>query len=469
MANAYSQRLTELKSRPSCKLKEIGDQWRTPAELYWGINAKFWPFTLDLFTDGDNSKCRNFYTAENNALLQDWTGDLKKLGGSAFANPPYSRASQDDDSNYVTGMRHIIDKTIKERDAGARIVFLIKSATSEVWWPEEADHIAFIRGRISFDVPEWFVPEEGTAAESGAGFASAVAIFDSKWRGDRMSYISREALEGLGGDILSMIADQAATLVALSEPKLAISEPDLPVSEPELAISEPESAIFEPEIEEAIKQDDVLPTHIADITDLRVRAALAAAFGEKEVYSFSESKFAHTWIADSFEFPTIITVSSEVIARAIATSQRHQITELINNSGCTGPQVDRLNALLEFVSAVYSEWFIPIMRELIERVKANAVENIREMRNIADSVIHEFLCDPITAIKSAGLAVAQVDALCAVLSDIDAGDFGEFDRADLMPALNKLVGYVRSRNIDNARYMRIYLRKYTVINGTVAA
>ncbi|MGL5799781.1 MAG: phage N-6-adenine-methyltransferase [Plesiomonas sp.] len=469
MANAYSQRLAELKSRPSCKLKEIGDQWRTPAELYWGINAKFGPFTLDLFTDGDNSKCRNFYTAENNALLQDWTGDLKKLGGSAFANPPYSRSEQDDNGDQVTGMVHIINKVMQEREAGARVVMLIKAATSETWWPENADHIAFIRGRVGFDVPEWFNAPEDEPQKAGAGFASAVAIFDKNWAGDRMSYISREALEGLGGDILSMIADQAATLVALSEPKLAISEPDLPAPEPELAISEPESAIFEPEIEEAIKQDDVLPTHIADITDLRVRAALAAAFGEKEVYSFSESKFAHTWIADSFEFPTIITVSSEVIARAIATSQRYQITELINNSGCTGPQVDRLNALLEFVSAVYSEWFIPIMRELIERVKANAVENIREMRKIADSVIHEFLCDPITAIKSAGLAVVQVDALCAVLSDIDAGDFGEFDRADLMPALNKLVGYVRSRNIDNARYMRIYLRKNTVINGTVAA
>ncbi|MFO6484413.1 hypothetical protein ACLBR5_13130 [Escherichia coli] len=32
------------------------------------------------------------------------------------------------------------------RDKGGRYVFLIKAATSEVWWPEDADHIAFIRG-----------------------------------------------------------------------------------------------------------------------------------------------------------------------------------------------------------------------------------------------------------------------------------------------------------------------------------
>ena len=131
--NEYSQRLAELKARPACKLKEIGDQWRTPERLYIGINAKFGPFTLDLFTDGDNSKCANFYTAEQNALLQDWASDLKKFGGSAFANPPYSRESKDNNGEYVTGMPHIIDKALAERDAGARIVFLIKATPSETW------------------------------------------------------------------------------------------------------------------------------------------------------------------------------------------------------------------------------------------------------------------------------------------------------------------------------------------------
>lgn len=215
--NEYSQRLAELKARPSCKLSEIGDQWRTPDPLYFGINAKYGPFTLDLFTDGDNSKCKNFYTAEQNALLQDWAGELKKIGGSAFANPPYSRASQDDDSNYITGMRHIIDKTLTERNAGARIVFLLKSATSEVWWPEEADHVVFIRGRISFDVPKWFVPEEGTATKAGAGFASAIVIFDKNWRGEKMSYISREELESIGQYWLDLIDTKAKKSPFISE------------------------------------------------------------------------------------------------------------------------------------------------------------------------------------------------------------------------------------------------------------
>ncbi|WP_422880085.1 DNA N-6-adenine-methyltransferase [Morganella morganii] len=39
-------------------LKEVGDQWRSPDPLYWGINAKFGPFTLDLFTDGQTVNAR---------------------------------------------------------------------------------------------------------------------------------------------------------------------------------------------------------------------------------------------------------------------------------------------------------------------------------------------------------------------------------------------------------------------------
>jgi phage N-6-adenine-methyltransferase len=114
----------------------------------------FGPLVLDLFTDGENSKCPDFYTAEDNALTHDWSERLAELNGAAFANPPYSRAMQHDDV-YITGMRHIVDLAMREK--GGRYVILIKAATSEVWWPENADHIAFIRGRIGFDVPKWFI------------------------------------------------------------------------------------------------------------------------------------------------------------------------------------------------------------------------------------------------------------------------------------------------------------------------
>ncbi|KFK93606.1 methyltransferase [Serratia sp. Ag1] len=193
-----------MKVRKAHELKEIGDQWRTPDPLFWGINAMFGPLVLDLFSDGENSKCPAFYTAEDNALTQDWSEKLADLHGAAFGNPPYSRAQQHE-GQYITGMTYIMAHTMAMRERGGRYVFLIKAATSETWWPEDADHIAFIRGRIGFDVPKWFVPADEKQVPTGAFFAGAVAIFDKTWRGPAMSYISREQLEAQGRAFLEQI------------------------------------------------------------------------------------------------------------------------------------------------------------------------------------------------------------------------------------------------------------------------
>lgn len=193
----YVIELEELRNKPAHMLKEVGDQWRTPDALYWGINAKFGPFTLDLFTDGQNSKCPNYYTAEDNALTQDWSEKLKELGGAAYGNPPYSRATYHD-KQAITGMVHIMKHALAMRDKYGRYVFLMKVATSETYWPKWADHIAFIEGRIGFDLPEWFVPADDKQKPSGAMFAGAVVILDKDWQGEKISYISRDELIAIG-------------------------------------------------------------------------------------------------------------------------------------------------------------------------------------------------------------------------------------------------------------------------------
>ncbi len=193
----YVIELEELRNKPAHMLKEVGDQRRSPDPLYWGINAKFGPFTLDLFTDGQNSKCPYYYTAEDNALTQDWSEKLKELGGAAYGNPPYSRATYHG-KQAVTGMVHIMEYAKSMREKGGRYVFLLKAATSETWWPEWADHVAFIRGRIGFDLPDWFVPANEKQKPSGAFFAGAVVILDKDWQGDKISYISRDELIAIG-------------------------------------------------------------------------------------------------------------------------------------------------------------------------------------------------------------------------------------------------------------------------------
>lgn len=203
MTNPYCESLAAQRVAASHKLKEVGDQWRTPDPLFWGINAMFGPLVLDLFADDSNAKCPAWYTAEDNALVQDWSGRLDELGGAAFGNPPYSR-SQYHEKQAITGMTHIMNYAAVQREKGGRYVFLVKSATSETWWPEDADHVCFIRGRIGFDLPVWFKPADEKQKATSAFFAGAIAVFDKTWRGERFSYINRTDIEAKGRAFLTL-------------------------------------------------------------------------------------------------------------------------------------------------------------------------------------------------------------------------------------------------------------------------
>ncbi|WP_321206131.1 MULTISPECIES: phage N-6-adenine-methyltransferase [Limnobaculum] len=211
MASPYCIELSALIGESAHYLKDIGDQWRTPDPIFWGINSMFGPLVLDLFTDAENSKCPAYYTAEDNALTQDWSERLKELRGAAFANPPYSRPQQHD-GEYITGMTHIMDHAMVMREKGGRYVFLIKAATSEAWWPEDADHIVFIRGRIGFDAPLWFIPANDKQKPTGAFFAGAIVVFDKTWKGERFSYVTRDQLIDTGEAFLEQIRREAGRL-----------------------------------------------------------------------------------------------------------------------------------------------------------------------------------------------------------------------------------------------------------------
>ena len=222
--NKYCRALAELRSKPAHELKEVGDQWRTPDLLFWGINSIFGPMVLDLFADDSNAKCPAWYTAEDNALTQDWSERLAELGGAAFANPPYSR-SQYHEKQAITGMTHIMNHTMAMRDKGGRYIYLVKSATSETWWPEDADHIMFIRGRIGFDLPVWFVPADEKQQPTSAFFAGAIAVFDKTWRGESFSYINRTELEEKGRAALSLAQFAAAKMSLPSVSEKAMPTP----------------------------------------------------------------------------------------------------------------------------------------------------------------------------------------------------------------------------------------------------
>lgn len=380
MTNKYCRDLAELRSQPLHELKEVGDQWRTPDNIFWGINSMFGPFVLDLFTDGENSKCEAYYTAEDNALAQDWSARVKELNGAAFANPPYSRASMHEDE-YITGMRYIMQHASAMRDKGGRFVFLIKAATSEVWWPEDADHVAFIRGRIGFDLPMWFVPKNEKQVPSGAFFAGAVVVFDKTWRGQAMSYISRKDLEARGDAFMAQIRREAERLFKQVEPQQQPQNIPEIIPESVAPVEETPPAAAEPEL--PLTKKDIL-----EQSGFNFWACACAAFGDKEVYTFSESRFAHTWASDSVASPEFIVVPLETIARAVALIRENvdqqQLINWLNQQSFEHDNIrkDMQERLLTLAPEMISEYGIeaPEVTAVLESIPQHHWHNIRSLR-----------------------------------------------------------------------------------------
>lgn len=318
--NSYCLALESLRAQPTHQLKQIRDQWRTPDRLWWGINSMFGPFVLDLFADASNAKCEAYYSAEDNALTQNWSERLAGLNGAAYANPPYSRASQHQ-GEYITGMRQIMAHTLAMRETAGRYVFLIKAATGEIWWPEDADHIAFIRGRISFDLPDWYRPAEGQPSESSAGFGAAIAVFDKTWRGPKFDYVSRDHLEARGAAFLAQIERAARNFVPSAQPN-----------------EEPVRQEGEPETDES--EVPMTKEQIIAVSGFDVWACAMAAFGDLPKFSFSQSKFAHTWAADNVANPVIAAVPKETVSKAVLLIEAKADADLLKEWVCASFEPD---------------------------------------------------------------------------------------------------------------------------------
>jgi phage N-6-adenine-methyltransferase len=124
--------------------------WETPPWLFRHLDAEF-SFTLDAAASIDNAKCERFFTVEDDALVQDWSGEV------VFLNPPYGR---------VIGQW--IAKAYDEAQAGATVVCLLPARTDTGWWHDYCakGEVRFIRGRLKFG------NQKGSAP-----FPSAVVVF----------------------------------------------------------------------------------------------------------------------------------------------------------------------------------------------------------------------------------------------------------------------------------------------------
>lgn len=123
--------------------------WRTPAFIFDQLNEEF-DFTIDAAASVENTLCERFWSIEDDALKQSWTGER------VFCNPPYGP----EQTGFIRKAAQL------EADVS---VLLLPARVDTRYWHDHVFGIAeirFVRGRIKF-----------AGAKSNAPFPSAVVIY----------------------------------------------------------------------------------------------------------------------------------------------------------------------------------------------------------------------------------------------------------------------------------------------------
>lgn len=134
------------------------NEWETPKWLFDLLNKEF-NFQLDAAATQDNALCQNFYTAEQNSLIQDWSKYK-----SIFLNPPYGRL-----------IGKFIKKAFEESQKDCVVVLLIPARTDVKAFHEYCSkgEIRFIKSRLKFVDKS----KDKNFKISPAPFPSAIVIF----------------------------------------------------------------------------------------------------------------------------------------------------------------------------------------------------------------------------------------------------------------------------------------------------
>ena len=120
------------------------EKWATPQDFFDKLNDEF-HFTLDAAASPDNAKCANYFTEEQDGLVQSWGGH------TVWCNPPYCRK---------TGLW--VKKAYEEHQrTGCTVVMLLPSRTDVRWFHDYIlgkAEIRFIKGRLKFGGSKNFAP-----------------------------------------------------------------------------------------------------------------------------------------------------------------------------------------------------------------------------------------------------------------------------------------------------------------------
>ena len=151
----------------------VKEDWGTPQWLFDACDRVF-KFTLDAAASRENALCTEYFTKEDNSLIQEWHE-------STFVNPPYGRR--------ITG--EFVAVAFRQAFFGDKTSVLLLPARTDVRWFHEfiyelprVSH-RFIRGRLKFRGAKSGAPFPSTLDEARAEASRGQpwpAVATSYWR-----------------------------------------------------------------------------------------------------------------------------------------------------------------------------------------------------------------------------------------------------------------------------------------------
>lgn len=123
-------------------MSKKSDNVGTPQELFNSLNSYF-NFTLDACASPENAKCENYFTEEQDAMKQDWSGVV-------FCNPPYSAKKK----GVSYGLLEWVLRGILEVQLGhaSTVVMLLPADTSTKYhfMANYYAHVCYMTPRVRF-------------------------------------------------------------------------------------------------------------------------------------------------------------------------------------------------------------------------------------------------------------------------------------------------------------------------------
>jgi phage N-6-adenine-methyltransferase len=113
--------------------------YATPPNFMSAVANRFGRISFDLAASADNTKSKNYFSKEQNSLVQDW----HKIHRSwLFLNPPFDNIAP------------WAEKCAAESSLGAHILFLVPASIGSNWFAQHVfkkSLVLALNGRICFD------------------------------------------------------------------------------------------------------------------------------------------------------------------------------------------------------------------------------------------------------------------------------------------------------------------------------